>query len=104
MTAVSIGPIVTNSVTKLDRRLEGTFIGNLKWIVVPPKIFFGLRRLSLHRRCNDGGRLLIYLRRIRPRYKIELACQQHDRSDRHSKHSKHQIVRVIHRIRKFSSG
>ena len=24
MTAVSVGPIVTNSVTKLDRRLEGT--------------------------------------------------------------------------------
>ena len=33
MTAVSVGPIVTNSVTKLDRRLEGRCIGNFQRIV-----------------------------------------------------------------------
>jgi hypothetical protein len=49
MTAVSIGPIVTNSVTKLDRRLEGTCIGNFLWIVtVPnPSALFA----ALHRGC-----------------------------------------------------
>ena len=42
MTAVSIGPIVTNSVTKLDSRLEGTCI-EIPRDRVSPKIFLRLR-------------------------------------------------------------
>ena len=41
MTAVSIGPIVTNRVTKLDRRLEGTCIETFRWIGLPGDLFYG---------------------------------------------------------------
>jgi hypothetical protein len=40
MTAVSIGPIVTNSVTKLERRLEGTCV-YFPMDRVSPRSFYG---------------------------------------------------------------
>jgi hypothetical protein len=60
MTAVSIGPIVTNSVTKLDRRLEGTCIGNFLWIVTaqnPSALVAALHRgcFSLENVMMAGG-------------------------------------------------
>jgi hypothetical protein len=41
MTAVSIGPIVTNSVAKLDSRLEGKCIEIFRWIGSPRRVFHG---------------------------------------------------------------
>jgi hypothetical protein len=72
MTAVSIGPIVTNSATKPDSRLEGTCIK-------PDRSRQDFLRFS--RGCDDGGGRRIFFRGIRPRHKIELARHQHDRGD-----------------------
>jgi hypothetical protein len=52
-----LDPIVTKSVTKLDRTLEGTCIGNFQRIVTTGTIRASLPRLLFNRGCDDGGRL-----------------------------------------------